>query len=81
MINIYKNENNELECHIKYMGSDFKFQAARTEMGVMFEGRNQSEYLEFEDDELGYDILEKVEYMMFEILQISNWRDGIEEDE
>lgn len=31
MIKIYKNKNDELECHVKYAGYDFKFQCIRTE--------------------------------------------------
>lgn len=77
MINIHKNENDELECHIKYMGSDFKFQAIKTEMGATFQGSNKPEYLEFENDDLGYEVLNKAQDIMFEILSISNWRDGI----
>lgn len=80
MINIYKNDNNELECHIKYMGSDFKFQAIKKGMVTTFEGSNTPEYFEFEDDELGYDILEKVQDVMVDIVSISNWREGLEDN-
>ena len=36
MIKIYKNDNDELECHVKYDGYDFKFQCVRDGFLVRF---------------------------------------------
>ncbi|MEM5613312.1 hypothetical protein AAHB43_00045 [Staphylococcus pseudintermedius] len=41
MIKIYKNENDELECHVNYAGYDFKFQCIKNGSGATFEGAIQ----------------------------------------
>lgn len=48
MIKIYKNENNELECHVNYAGYDFKFQCIKDGCVATYEGGNSLEYQQFE---------------------------------
>jgi len=78
LIKIYKNENNDLECHVKYSGYDFKFQCIReTYYSALFKGSNTEEYQLFEkyidiDDE----ILSKLQDIMFDITKVANWRDS-----
>lgn len=35
MIKIYKNENDELECHVNYAGYDFKFQCIKMVLALL----------------------------------------------
>lgn len=81
MIKIYKNKNNELECHVKYAGYDFKFQCIRTEWGATYEGSNTQEYLEFENNiDIDGEILSDIQNIMFQITRVFNWQDGWEDE-
>ncbi|MDK7299521.1 hypothetical protein [Staphylococcus hominis] len=74
MIKIYKNKNNELECHVKYAGYDFKFQCIRTELGATYEGSNTQEYLEFESNiDIDGEILSNLQNTMLDIVKVGNW--------
>lgn len=74
MIKIYKNKNNELECHVKYAGYDFKFQCIRTEWGATYEGSNTQEYLEFESNiDIDGEILSNLQNTMLDIVKVGNW--------
>lgn len=82
MIKIYKNENNDLECHVKYSGYDFKFQCIResvSSFSAIFEGSNTEEYQLFEKNmDIDDEILSKLQDIMFDITEVYNWRDGWE---
>ncbi|WP_145437707.1 hypothetical protein [Staphylococcus haemolyticus] len=81
MIKIYKNKNDELECHVKYAGYDFKFQCIRDEWGATYEGSNTQEYLEFESNiDIDGEILSNLQNIMFQITRVFNWQDGWEGD-
>ena len=81
MIKIYKNKNNELECHVKYAGYDFKFQCIRTEWGATYEGSNTQEYLEFENNiDIDGEILSDIQNIMFQITRVFNWQDDWEDE-
>ncbi|WP_237447493.1 hypothetical protein [Staphylococcus pseudintermedius] len=69
MIKIYKNENDELECHVNYAGYDFKFQCIKNGFGATFKGSNSTEYREFESyiDEDG-EILDNLQDVMYTLL-------------
>ncbi len=81
MIKIYKNENDELECHVNYAGYDFKFQCIKNGSGATFKGSNSTEYREFESyiDEDG-EILDNLQDVMYNIVSVENWREGVEEE-
>ncbi|MDU7875099.1 MAG: hypothetical protein E7J42_11700 [Staphylococcus epidermidis] len=80
MIKIYKNNNNELECHVKYSGYDVKFQCIRdSHYSALFEGSNTEEYQLFENNiDIDDEILSNIQDIMFEITKAYNWRDGWE---
>ncbi|MDK4093130.1 hypothetical protein O0F75_11255, partial [Staphylococcus pseudintermedius] len=81
MIKIYKNENDELECHVNYAGYDFKFQCIKNGFGATFEGSNSTEYREFESyiDEDG-EILDNLQDVMYHIASVCNWRESFGEE-
>ncbi|MEB7449893.1 hypothetical protein NGB74_02565 [Staphylococcus chromogenes] len=82
MIKIYKNDNDELECHVKYAGFDFKFQCIKDCYGATYEGSNSEECLSFErNSDINYEILLNLQDVMYNIVSDYNWRDSFEEDE
>lgn len=70
MIKIYKNKNNQLECHMMLGGYDFKFQAVKdTSWSVTYFGSDSNEYLEFERNvDENNEILSNVQDVMSEML-------------
>ncbi len=80
MIKIYKNDNDELECHVKYGGYDFKFQCIREGFSsAVFEGSTTEEYRLFKNNiDIDDEILSGIQNIMFEITRVSNWRDDWE---
>lgn len=70
MIKIYKNKNNQLECHVMLGGYDFKFQAVRdTPSSVTYFGSDSNEYLEFERNvDENNEILSNVQDVMSEMM-------------
>ncbi|WP_449126455.1 hypothetical protein [Staphylococcus chromogenes] len=82
MIKIYKNDNDELECHVKYAEFDFKFQCIRNCYGAIYECSDSEECLSFErSSDSNYEILNNLQDVMYNIVSVYNWRDSFEEDE
>ncbi|UXR86188.1 hypothetical protein [Staphylococcus felis] len=80
MIKIYKNENEELECHVNYAGFDFKFQCIKDCYGATYEGSNFEEYRSFERNiDINDEILKSLQDVMYDIVSVYNWRDSFEE--
>ncbi|REI04054.1 hypothetical protein DOS62_06595 [Staphylococcus felis] len=81
MIKIYKNENDELECHVNYAGHDFKFQCIKSGYSAIFEGSNSDQYLEFESNiDVDGEILRNLQDVMYDIVSVCNWRESFEEE-
>lgn len=86
MIKIYKNKDNQLECHVNIGGYDFKYYIDRdTSYSATFMGSELKEYRDFEEnlDEDG-EILGSINNIMFELTNSVNWEvlfeDGERED-
>ena len=86
MIKIYKNKDNQLECHVNIGGYDFKYHIDRdTSFSATFHGSELPEYNKFEEnlDEDG-EILGNINDIMFELTNSANWEvlfeDGENED-
>lgn len=74
MIKIYKNDNDELECHVKYAGFDFKFQCIKDCYGATYEGSNSEEYRLFERNiDTNNEILNNLQDVMYDIVSVNNW--------
>lgn len=81
MIKIYKNENDELECHVNYVGYDFKFQCIKDNYGAIFEGSNSTEYREFESYiDVDNEVLRNLQDVMYNIASVYNWRESFGEE-
>ncbi|MBH9580074.1 hypothetical protein [Staphylococcus felis] len=81
MIKIYKNENEELECHVNYAGYDFKFQCIKDSYDAIFKGSKSIQYLEFQSNiDVDRVILRNLQDVMYDIVSVYNWRDGFEEE-
>ena len=81
MIKLYKNKNNQLECHIDIGGYDFKYYIDRdTSYSATFMGSELPEYNEFEEnlDEDG-EILGNINNIMFELTNSENWEELFED--
>lgn len=85
MIKIYKNKDNQLECHVDVGGYDFKFHIDRdTSYSATFHGSELPEYNDFEEnlDEDG-EILSNIQDTMFKLTNSINWQvlfEGTEEN-
>ena len=83
MIKIYKNKDNQLECHINIGGYDFNYYIDRdTSYSATFMGSELKEYRDFEEnlDEDG-EILGNINDIMFELTNSVNWEELFEDGE